>query len=160
MSIPDLKAVPGAEGKLSNKYLNYKHANNTLIISVGLRKCGAGGVEWKGFRNQHVGSMLTARIHFISLSRLFSLQYVKPRLILDLESKNKVDIKKMGNGGTSSIGGANAATNPTNQNAAQAIVAEAKTNAAKSDKAGEEEFGGLKGLRGIAGKDADGCKQQ
>lgn len=33
MAIPDLK-TGGAAGKLDNKYLNYKHANNTLIISV------------------------------------------------------------------------------------------------------------------------------
>lgn len=33
MSIPDLKAG-GSAGKLDNKFLNYKHANNTLIISV------------------------------------------------------------------------------------------------------------------------------
>lgn len=33
MSIPDLK-VGGAAGKLDAKFLNYKHANNTLIISV------------------------------------------------------------------------------------------------------------------------------
>jgi hypothetical protein len=34
MSIPDLKACGPVHGKLDEKYLNYKHANNTLIISV------------------------------------------------------------------------------------------------------------------------------
>jgi hypothetical protein len=34
MSIPDLKAGGPVAGKLDSKYLSYKHANNTLIISV------------------------------------------------------------------------------------------------------------------------------
>jgi hypothetical protein len=122
MSIPDLKAGVGETGKLNMKYLNYKHANNTLIIS-----------------------------------------YVKPPFILDLEAKNKVEIKKMGNGstsvsgsqGSSSANGTNDPSKPTT--AAQALLAEARQESQKAKDA-EPEFGGLNGLKGLA-KNQD-CKQQ
>lgn len=87
------------------------------------------------------------------------LQYVKPPFILDLERRNKSEIKKMGNGGTSAStqGGATNALKPAS--AAQALLAEAKSNAASSDRGDAGEFAGLKGLKGLANKDAD-CKQQ
>lgn len=87
------------------------------------------------------------------------ISYAKPAVIRTLEAKNKIDIKKMGNGGTSTTlqPTANNSSATSSLTTAQAIAAEAQSNSKKRDDHSGLE--GLKGLKGIANKDGD-CKQQ
>jgi hypothetical protein len=47
MNIPDLKAG-GAAGKLDARFLEWKHANNTLVISVSMNPVITHPIRWRG----------------------------------------------------------------------------------------------------------------
>ena len=171
MSIPDLKAG-GSAGKLDNKFLNYKHANNTLIISVRKhthrRARKRERVCW-GECCQCASANPLAAFFCSCILRLRAahVQYVKPPFIVELEARNKAEIKKMGNGSTSASGAPQQGAANANAKApstAQKLLADAQASGSASSNqggpaGGPGEFSGLNGLKGLAGKDGD-CKQQ
>ena len=102
----------------------------------------------------------------LSHLRAAHVQYVKPPFIVELEARNKAEIKKMGNGSTSASGAPQqGAANPNAKapSTAQKLLADAQASGSASNQGGPAggpgEFSGLNGLKGLAGKDGD-CKQQ
>lgn len=89
------------------------------------------------------------------------ISYAKPPFIRELERRNAIEIRKMGNGATSSNAQpTSGSAAPKATTAAQALLAEAQSNAKSTVEETGGQFAGLNGLKGLANsKDAD-CKQQ